>query len=85
MLRSVHKCYIDVTDSYSRLWHRAPMPITPFLKGENFDQESTRVMGVALEIVCAALRTGDCADLALLICEQVLKDIRQPQMEAEPS
>jgi len=82
VLRSVHKCYVVVTDSYSRLWHRAPMPINPFLKSENFDQES---MGVALEIACAALRTGDCADLALLICEQVLKDIHQPRMEAEPS
>ena len=38
------------------------MPITPFLKGENVDQESTRVMGVALEMACVALRTGDCAD-----------------------
>jgi hypothetical protein len=38
------------------------MPITPFLKGEKFDSETTRVMGVALEIACLALRTGDCAD-----------------------
>jgi hypothetical protein len=38
------------------------MPITPFLKGENFDPETTRVMGVALELACLALRTGDCAD-----------------------
>ena len=59
-------------------------PITPFLHGEDFDQETTRIMAVALEIACVALRTGDCADLALLICEQVLKDIRRPQMEAEP-
>jgi hypothetical protein len=28
----------------------AAMPITPFLKGEKFDSETTRVMGVALEI-----------------------------------
>jgi hypothetical protein len=42
-------------------------------------------MAVALEIACVALRTGDCADIALLICEQVLNDIRQPQREAEPS
>jgi len=38
------------------------MPITPFLKGENVDQESTRVMGVALEMACAALRTGACTE-----------------------
>jgi hypothetical protein len=39
-----------------------PMPITPFLKGEKFDAETTRAMGAALEMVCVALRTGDCAD-----------------------
>ena len=38
------------------------MPITPFLNGERFDPESTRVLSVAFEMVCAALRTGDCAD-----------------------
>jgi hypothetical protein len=39
-----------------------PMPITPFLKGEKFDAETTRAMGAALEMACVALRTGDCAD-----------------------
>jgi hypothetical protein len=38
------------------------MPITPFLNGEHFDPETTRVLGVALEMVCIALRTGDCDD-----------------------
>jgi hypothetical protein len=38
------------------------MPITPFLKGEKFDAETTRAMGTALEMACVALRTGDCAD-----------------------
>jgi len=35
------------------------MPITPFLNDENFDLETTRVMGVALEMACLGLRTGD--------------------------
>ena len=35
------------------------MPITPFLNGERFDLESMRVLGVAFEMVCIALRTGD--------------------------
>jgi hypothetical protein len=35
------------------------MPIMPFLDGVRFDPETTRVMGVALEMVCVALRTGD--------------------------
>jgi hypothetical protein len=80
------------------------MPITPFLNEEKFDPETTRVLGVALEMACVALRTGDCADdvkqaiankiIALakagetnpdVLCEQVLIDIRTPQMEAAGS
>jgi hypothetical protein len=38
------------------------MPITPFLNGERFDLESMRVLGVAFEMVCIDLRTGDCDD-----------------------
>jgi hypothetical protein len=38
------------------------MPITPFLNGEQFDAETRRVLGVALEMSCIALRTGDCDD-----------------------
>jgi len=79
------------------------MPITLFLNGEDFDPETTRVLGVAFELTCVALRVGDCADdikqaignkvIALakagernpdVLCEQVLTDIRRPQME-EPS
>jgi len=36
------------------------MPITPFLNGERFDSEGQRVLGIAFEMVCIALRTGDC-------------------------
>jgi hypothetical protein len=36
------------------------MPITPYLNGVRFDLETRRVLGVALEIVCIALRIGDC-------------------------
>jgi hypothetical protein len=38
------------------------MPITPFLNGERFDPETRRVLGIALELVCVAVRSGDCAD-----------------------
>ena len=38
------------------------MPITPYLNGERFDAETRRVLGVALEITCLALRIGDCDD-----------------------
>jgi hypothetical protein len=38
------------------------MPIISFFGGERFDPETTRIMSVALELVCVALRlrTGDC-------------------------
>jgi hypothetical protein len=35
------------------------MPITPFLNGERFDLEDKRVLGLAFEMVCIALRIGD--------------------------
>jgi hypothetical protein len=38
------------------------MPVRPFLNGENFDPETVRVLGIALEMTCIALRVGDCAD-----------------------
>jgi hypothetical protein len=38
------------------------MPITPYLNGERFDSETKRVLGVAFEMICVGLRTGECAD-----------------------
>ena len=38
------------------------MPIRPLLNGEQFDQETVRILGVAFAQVCIALRTGDCDD-----------------------
>ena len=38
------------------------MPITQFLNGHRFDPETRRILGVAFEQVCAALRTGACDD-----------------------
>jgi hypothetical protein len=40
------------------------MPITPYLNQGKFDPEVTRVMGVAFEMVCAALRLRDGGELA---------------------
>jgi hypothetical protein len=39
------------------------MPITPFLDGQRFDPETIRVMGVAYEMVRAALYIADRSDL----------------------
>jgi hypothetical protein len=38
------------------------MPIREFLDGEKFDCETIRVLGLAFELVCAALRIENCAD-----------------------
>jgi hypothetical protein len=38
------------------------MTITPFLDGERFDLEGERVLRLAFEMVCLALKTGDCDD-----------------------
>jgi hypothetical protein len=38
------------------------MPIRPYLNGKQFDQETIRILGVAFEQVCIALRIGDCGD-----------------------
>jgi hypothetical protein len=38
------------------------MPIRQFLSGENFNPETTRILSVAFELTCIALRVGDCDD-----------------------
>ena len=40
------------------------MPITPFLGDLTFDPETKRIMGVAFEMACAALRLADRGDFA---------------------
>jgi hypothetical protein len=44
---------------FSKLLERI-VSITPFLDGERFDLEGERVLRLAFEMVCIALRTGDC-------------------------
>jgi hypothetical protein len=80
------------------------MPITRFLNGDRFDPETRRVLSVALEMTCIALRAWDSEDdvkqaiankiidLAKagernpdILCEEVLKDIRRPQVEGASS
>jgi hypothetical protein len=54
------------------------MPITPFLNDEHFDPETTRVIGVALEMTCIALRTGDCDDgVRQAIANKIIEIARQ--------
>ena len=42
-----------------------PLPATrhrPFLNGEQFNEETLRILGVAFEQICVALRIGHCDD-----------------------
>ena len=38
------------------------MPIRPFLNGEQFEDETVRVMGLAFEAVCISLHIGNSGD-----------------------
>jgi hypothetical protein len=64
------------------------MQIPPFINGEQFDLETTRVIGVALEMTCLALRTGDCDDgvreaIAIKIIELAKTSERNPDILCE--
>jgi hypothetical protein len=64
------------------------MPITPFLNGERFDPETTRVLSVALEMTCIALRIGNCDDgvrqaIAMKIIEIAKAGERNPDVLCE--
>ena len=64
------------------------MPIRPFLEGEQFDHETLRILGVAFEQVCIAVRVGDCADdvkqaIANKIIQVAKTDERNPELLCE--
>jgi hypothetical protein len=64
------------------------MPMAPYLDGQRFDSETKRVLGVAFEIVCIALRIGDSDDdvkraLAMKIVEHVKVGERNPDIVCE--
>ena len=71
------------------------MPITPFLNGHRLDVEDRRVVGLAFELVCIALRVGDCDDgvkqaIATKIIELAKDGERDPNvceqaLEASPT
>jgi hypothetical protein len=59
-----------------------------FLNDERFDQETTRVLSVAHEMTCIALRTGDCDDgvrqaIAIKIIELAKAGERNPDVLCE--
>src|SRR5262245_49764737 len=50
------------------------MPIREYLNDENFDRETTRVMGVALEMACVGLQLRDRSDPAAtaMVAEKII-------------
>jgi hypothetical protein len=60
------------TRTQESLTERRGMPITPFLHGERVEPETRRVISVALEMVCIALRTGDCDDFKQAIATKLI-------------
>jgi hypothetical protein len=58
------------------------------INGEQLDLETRRVFGLALEMTCLALRTGDCDDgvrkaIAIKIIELAKTGERNPDMLCE--
>jgi hypothetical protein len=54
-----------------------PVSIAPFLDGLKFDPETRRVMGVAFEMTCAALRLADRTDLVVEIVAKRIIELAQ--------
>jgi len=58
------------------------MPITQFLDGRRFDGEAIRVMGVALEMTCVALRLADRTDpICKIIAEKIIDIARDGERD----
>jgi hypothetical protein len=60
------------------------MPITPFLDGFKYDPETKRVMGVAFEMTCAALKLADRADLATeIVANKIIEIAKQGEIDPD--
>ena len=60
------------------------MPITQFLDGFKFDPEAKRVMGVAFEMTCAALKLADRADLATeIVAKRIIELAKQGEIDPD--
>ena len=50
------------------------MPIAPFLHGQEFDPETKRIMGIALEMTLAALRLTDRDDpIVAIVAKRIIE------------
>jgi hypothetical protein len=60
------------------------MPIAPFLGGLTFDPETKRIMGVAFEMACAALRLADRGDFANeIIARRIIELAKRGERNAD--
>jgi hypothetical protein len=49
------------------------MPITPYLDGFSFDAEAKRVMGIAFEMTCVALRINRTDPIAAIAARRIIE------------
>jgi hypothetical protein len=49
------------------------MPITPYLDGFSFDAEAKRVMGIAFEMTCVALRVNRTDPIAEKVAKRIIE------------
>jgi hypothetical protein len=49
------------------------MPITPYLDGFSFDAEAKRVMGIAFEMTCVALRISRTDPVAATVAKRIIE------------
>jgi hypothetical protein len=52
------------------------MPMARYLEGFRFDDEAKRVMGIAFEMACAALRIDCAGPAAAIIAEKIIARAR---------
>jgi len=64
----------NLLDSRRVVGREPALPIGHYLNGENFDPETTHVMGVALEIGCVALQLRNRSDPATvaMLAEKII-------------
>ena len=53
------------------------MPIRPYLDGFSFDAETTRVMGIAFEMTCVALRVDRASPIAEKAAKRIIKRAKE--------
>ena len=70
--------------SRSRLRSGSALTIIPYLDGFKFDRETKRIIGVAFEMTCAALRLTDRDDLLVaMVAKRIIELAREGKRNPE--